>query len=340
MTKILVSGPIFDTPSGPSGQGGKLYTKLKEEGYPIYKRSNYRNPVLRVLDTLFFVVFNSRKYDVILIQMFSNKAFIIDFFVINIAKFLNKKIIPTIRGGAFTEFYNKYPRMIQKVLNKASVVTSPSHFIGNFLGSKGISVLIVPNFIETQKFPYKWQTSSSLKLLWVRAFTDIYKPELAIKVIHNLKKKYPEIQLTMVGPDQGKLASCKELIRKLDLTEQILITGAIPNDQLSEYYSSHSIYINTTSYESFGVALIEAACSGIPVVTTDVGEIPFMWVHEQDMLIVKDGDAEAFTEKVGLLLEDKNLQLKLSKNSRAKAEKYSWENIREQWITLLKTEKK
>jgi len=335
LKRILVCGPIFDTPSGPSGQGGKLYTKLKAEGYTIYKRSKYRNKLLRVIDTLFFVIFHARKYDIILIQMFSNMAFIIDFLVINIAQLLNKKTIPIIRGGAFVEFYNRFPNWVGGVLKKSSLVSSPSLFIGEFLKTKNIAVLNIPNFIETHKFPYTWVPSDSPNLLWVRAFTDIYKPEFAIKTIQKLKTDFPNIKLTMVGPDMGKLAYCKELINELGLNQSIHITGSISNNELSKIYASHTIYINTTSYESFGVALIEAACTGIPVVTTDVGEIPFMWQNGEDMLIVKDNNLDAFTNAIKLLLTDKNLQIKLSKNANTKAEKYGWDNVKPQWDSLL-----
>ncbi len=335
MKRILVCGPIFDTPSGPSGQGGKLYTKLKSEGYTVYKRSKYRNKILRVADTLFFVIFHARKYDIILIQMFSNMAFIIDYLVINVARILNKKTIPIIRGGAFVEFYNRFPNWIGGVLRKSYLVSSPSLFIGQFLKSKSIDVLNIPNFIETHKFPYSWNPATELKLLWVRAFTDIYKPEFAIRAVDKLKESFPDIKLTMVGPDMGKLTFCKELITELGLNNSINITGSISNNELSNIYASHTIYINTTSYESFGVALIEAACTGIPVVSTDVGEIPFMWQNGEEMMIVKDNDLEAFSEAVKNLLLDKNAQTRLSKNARVKAEQFSWENVKPQWNKLL-----
>jgi glycosyltransferase involved in cell wall biosynthesis len=335
LKRILVCGPIFDTPAGPSGQGGKLYTKLKSEGYTVYKRSKYRNKILRVADTLFFVIFHARKYDIILIQMFSNMAFIIDYLVINVAQILNKKTIPIIRGGAFVEFYNRFPNWIGGVLRKSSLVSSPSLFIGQFLKSKNIEVLNIPNFIETHKFPYSWNPTDEHKLLWVRAFTDIYKPEFAIKTVHKLKESFPNIKLTMVGPDMGKLTYCKALINELGLNESIEITGSISNNELSHIYASHTIYINTTSYESFGVALIEAACTGIPVVSTDVGEIPFMWQNGEEMMIVKDNNLDAFSEAVKNLLLDKNAQTRLSKNARTKAEQFSWENVKPQWNKLL-----
>ncbi|MCB9252284.1 MAG: glycosyltransferase family 4 protein [Flavobacteriales bacterium] len=312
-----------------------MFTKLTGEGYTVYRKSAFRNKILRVLDTLFFVLFRSSKYDVIIIQMFSNMAFLVDFFVVNLARWMNKKTITVIRGGAFVEFYEKHPQLVSGVLKKCTIVSSPSKFIGNFLNSKGISTIRVPNFIEINKFPYSWKDKADDKLLWVRAFNDIYKPELAIQTVNKLKDQYKNIHLTMVGPDQGKRDHCIQLIRDLNLQDHITLTGPVSNDRLTEYYSTHNIYLNTTNYESFGVAVVEAACSGIPIVSTNVGELPFMWENKQDMFLADNHNEDAFIGGVKELLEDKDLRMKFSINARRKAEEYSWENVRTQWNNLL-----
>lgn len=267
--------------------------------------------------------------------MFSNMAFIIDFLVINLAIRLNKKAIPIIRGGAFVEFYNKYPNWVGNTLKKATTVASPSLFIGEFLQSKGIRCLHVPNFIEKSQFLYKWEANLGKKLLWVRAFTYIYKPEMAIRVIAKLKDKYPNIKLSMVGPDQGLQAKSEQLIKELKLESYIDIVGPIPNNELSNWYATHNVYINTTSYESFGNALIEAACTGIPVVTTNVGEIPYMWRNNLEMIIVEDNNDKAFCEAVVTLLENLNIQTSLSIAANKKATKYDWENIKTKWFDII-----
>lgn len=335
MKRILVCGPIFNTPSGPAGMGGILYTKLKEEGYVVYRRSAHRNKLIRLIDILYFVLFKKNKYDIILLQTFSNLAFLNDFFVTLFTGILKKPTVSTIHGGAFIEFYTKFPKFTAYVLNKSAILTSPSHFLCNHLNAHGHKVRYIPNFIEIHKFPYNWKPINSPDLLWVRAFTDIYKPEMAIKLVARLKTIYPQVKLTMVGPDMGKMNTCKDLIKSLDLSDNIVLTGKIPNNDLNKYYATHSVYINTTSYESFGVALVEAACSGIPVVTTEVGEIPFMWQNNEDMLLVKDNDEDDFFEKVKMLLINKELQMKLSQNARLKAENYSWDNVKYQWKELI-----
>lgn len=327
--RILISGPIFDTPSGPSGQGGKLFLKLREDGYEVYKKSKHRNRLLRFLDTLYFVLLCSYKYDVILVQMFSLRAFIMEDIVSFVAQLLGKRHIAIIRGGAFVEFFESYPSWVRRVLGRSDAVLTPSKFIQNHLNLNGFDVDYLPNFIDIEKFPYLHiPEKGGVRLLWVRAFHDIYNPELAIYTVNNLKNIFPNIKLTMIGPDQGTLNHCLDLINELGLNEHIDIIGYVSNDSLTKYYCSHDVYLNTTNYESFGVALIEAACSGIPIVSTNAGEIPFIWKHEETMLIVPRKDLDNFSKEVSKILMDENLKVVLSRNARKVAEQFTFENIK------------
>ena len=121
----------------------------------------------------------------------------------------------------------------------------------------------------------------------MRAFHDIYHPKLAIETVANLKLRHPDVHLTMIGPDQGTLPACRDRIRELGLEDHISILGYLPNTELNQYYSSHAVYLNTTRYESFGVALIEAGSCGIPCVSTSVGEIPYIWQDGVNILLAE-----------------------------------------------------
>lgn len=334
--RILITGPIFDTPYGPSGQGGKLYVKLKEEGYVVYKKSRIKNRFLRFLDILSFLIFCSHRYDTIFVQMFSLRAFILEQFTSLIAVVLKKRFLPIIRGGAFAEFYNQDPKKVDRVLKRASVILTPSKFIQEFLVSKGYIVKYIPNFINTDLFPYKYEIrQNSYKLLWVRAFNDIYNPELAIKAIEGIKQVFPNVKLTMIGPDQGTLERYRLMISSLGLEENIDIIGVVSNLELNTYYSNHDVYLNTTNYESFGVALIEAACSGIPIVSTDVGEIPYLWSHNHNILLSEKGNQEDFKNNILKLLNDEVLRLQLSKNAREFASSFDFNNMKNELFKYL-----
>ncbi len=313
--------------------GGLLYTKLKEEGYVVYKKSAFRNILLRYIDTVLAVLF--LKYDTLFIQGFALRAFYLESVICKIGKLRGKKVIYNIHGGAFPEFYQNNVQWSDSVLKNIDHIVTPSHYIQAFLQSKNYRVTYIPNFIELHLFPHNWQYSGSFNLLWVRAFHDIYKPELAIRTVHALKQKYPNIHLTMVGPDQGLLTESLALIQSLHLQDKITITGAIANTKLTEYYCSHAVFITTTSYESFGVSLMEAAASGIPMVSTSVGEIPHLWKTDTDCLLVTDNDVKAFCEAIDKLFSDKELQLRLSSAAQKKAEQYTWTKIKPQWDDIL-----
>jgi glycosyltransferase involved in cell wall biosynthesis len=139
----------------------------------------------------------------------------------------------------------------------------------------------------------------------------------------------------MIGPDKGLLAETKILIEKLNLSNFVEITGKVANSELWKYYTSHSIYLNTTNTESFGVAVMEAASCGIPIVTTSVGELSYLWQNEENAMLVDSFNENDFAEKVIQVFEDKNLILKLKSNARAKAESFDWENVKSQWFSLL-----
>lgn len=331
--RLLIVGPIFNTASGPGGQGGKLYLKFKQEGYQVYKKSSIRSIVWRMLDTMWGVC-QWWKYDIILLQSFSLKSFYLQDVVSLLAGWLNKPVVFTLRGGAFCEFYADNSAWCQRVLRRAALINTPSRFIQACINQRGFEVEYVPNFIELKLFPFQRNKVTRNSLLWVRAFNDIYHPELAIESVHRLTTEFPDIHLTMVGPDQGTRLRCEGLIKELGLENYITLTGPIPNHQLASYYQSHAVYINTTRYESFGVALVEAAACGIPCITVPVGEIRYLWRDEENMIFC-ERDATSMADKISQLLKDSDKASYIGKQACKKAEEFEWEKVKTYWIPAL-----
>lgn len=331
---ILIVGPIFNTPSGPSGPGGILYKRLKAEKKLVFRKSAFKGKLLRMLDTISFALFKSHKYDIILLQSFGLLAFVMEDLISKIAKILDKKIAFTLHGGAFLEFYQRYPKWVTRVLKRANIINTPSLYLQKTFEALGFQVEYMPNFIDLSKFQFKRDVTHKHSLLWVRGFHDIYNPELAIEIVEKLKLSYPNITLTMIGPDKGLLSTCKALIQSKGLQDNVIILGYISNDLLYKYYQTHQIFLTTTRYESFGVAIIEAASCGIPCVSTKVGEIPYLWQDGYDMILC-ERDAADFANKIGELFENVKLRNKISLNAKVTAEKFTWEKIRPLWIDTI-----
>jgi glycosyltransferase involved in cell wall biosynthesis len=82
---------------------------------------------------------------------------------------------------------------------------------------------------------------------------------------------------------------------------------------------------------------MEAAASGLPIVTTSVGELAYLWKDGENALLVQKNDPEQMAAAIKRVLKDPELAAQLSVNARAKAENYDWSMILPRWETLFES---
>jgi glycosyltransferase involved in cell wall biosynthesis len=336
MKKVLFIGNFLSKHRGTIGPMEGVMRRMKNN-IIISRASVYDHKVLKLVDM--FVKSLCVNYDIIHIDTYSSSAISFAYFSAYIGKIRRKKVVLNLRGGGLFRLFQNNPqknKLIRKLFSNASEIVTPSLYLKENFEKHGFIISYLPNTVDLQKFPYSEILIDNHKLLWVRAFNATYQPWLAVKTLYEVRKKYADATLTMIGPDKGLLAQTVLLITELGLTDYIHITGKVPNDQLAEYYHTHQVFLNTTDTESFGVAVMEAASCGIPVVTTSVGELPYLWMNEENAMLINSFDEKDFAEAIFSLFEDKMLYNKIKINARKKAESFDWEVVKDKWKTLLK----
>ncbi len=333
MGRILFIGSFLSASRGTKGVAESLAEQLSGEGIQLRLVSKFENKILRILDILLAVMFH--KDTNVHIDVFSGSSFKIAEIASKLAVMRRKQIVLSLHGGKLAEFSDSQKNRIKNVFDRSKLIQTPSLFLQAYFRKEGYEVGYLPNGIDINKFPFKRTSIKPYSLLWVRGFASIYNPKLAVQILCELKKVYPQCTLTMVGPDKGLLQETVLLATSLGVRDELYITGPVVNEELYRYYQTHQVFLNTTSYESFGVAVVEAAACGIPIVSTNVGEIPFIWEHENNILLVNRYEAEEFVQSTIRLFTDRELSDKLSRNGRKKAELFNWENIKPSWVKIL-----
>ncbi len=331
--KVLFIGNFLSKTHGTIGPTELMAKKFISEGRNVIMASCIHNKFFRLMDMCFKCWFF--KYDVISIDVYSSSAILYAFLVSKLARFRNKEIILVLHGGGLKEIFNSMSANISLLFNRATHIITPSHFLQAFFTGKGFDIMYIPNTINLTLFSYKKERPGKNKILWVRAFTETYNPDVAIKTLAIVLKFYPNATLTMVGPDKGNLPQMRMLIKILGLEERISIVGKVNNSELPQYYRSHDVYLNTTSYESFGVALLEAAACGLPIVSTSVGEIPFMWENGKDILLAESIEPDLLAELIMTYFRDQLLYDTIQKNAYYKSQNYSWDYVKGLWDKYL-----
>jgi glycosyltransferase involved in cell wall biosynthesis len=330
---MLFIGTFLSKQRGTKGIAESLAESLSKKNISVKLVSNKENKFLRIIEISCAILFT--KITKVHIDVFSGSSFRISELAVNLSTFRNKKIYLTLHGGKLPEFYENNEKRFENLFRKASLILTPSKYIQKFFIENGFSINYLPNSINTNAFPFQWKQPSVPKILWVRGFTEIYNPELAILSLLIVRKEFPNATLTMIGPDLGLLDKMKEIVSKNELIDVVHFIGAIPNTELYKYYNTHSVFINTTSYESFGMAVLEAACCGIPIVSSPVGEIPLLWNAEKEILISEDLSIQNFSNCILKILKNHDFAINISKNAIVKSEQFSIEKILPQWITLI-----
>ena len=196
-------------------------------------------------------------------------------------------------------------------------------------------MICIPNTIDLKNYPFKKRPiRDGIKLLWVRSFSEIYNPSLAIKILKALKDKSINAQLCMVGPDNdGSLEKAKKLAQKLNI--EVTFTGKLSKKEWIDLSKNYNVFISTTNFDNMPVSVIEAMALGLPIISTNVGGMPFLIENNEDGILVKPNTVDAFINAIKKLKDEPEFTDKLVSEARAKAEKLDWNKVKYKWFSVL-----
>lgn len=133
---------------------------------------------------------------------------------------------------------------------------------------------------------------------------DIQKnPELLLQVFHRLVTEGKNVHLLVVG--DGVLKSrIVEIIEKKQMQSKVTLLGLRKPPEIAGFLRVADLFLLTSEYEGMPIAVIEALGCGVPVVSTDVGEIRRLVFPGVNGEIADAMSADVFTQKVKTVLEN------------------------------------
>ena len=130
--------------------------------------------------------------------------------------------------------------------------------------------------------------------------------ELAIRTVKIVSQKYPNIGLVIIG-DGSLKKYLKSLVDSLGLSKNVLFIDSWQKN-LSPFYLGAEIYLQTSNYEGFGLASVEAAYAGLPVITTDVGVAGWIFKNGENSKICPVGDDKCLSFEIIKVIENNQLR--------------------------------
>ncbi len=191
--------------------------------------------------------------------------------------------------------------------------------------------IIVPNGVDTDRFNKigdKIQDIPENSILFLGRLDRRKGLHRLLKALPYVIKDIPDVKVIVAG--SGPLEEYyKKMVKELNLLHHVEFRGFISSEDIPKYYRSCSLYTSPAEGgESFGIVLIEAMASGVPVVASNIQGYNEVIQTDKNGVLVDTKNPEEYGYALSYVLKDKGLREKLIKNGiEVVRKKYSWDVV-------------
>lgn len=348
---IGLVGPLPPPSGGMANQTLQLAKLLRQESLQVevvqtnapYKPKVVENiPIVRALFRLFFYIFKlwnvAGRVDVF--HIMANSGWSWHLFTVPAVWIAKLRKVPTVinyRGGEAERFFSQSFKYVKPTLSASSSVVVPSSFLEEVFSKRGVETQIIANIIDLDRFNVINTKGDKdyPHILVTRNLELIYDNETAIRAFSEITADYPNAKLTIAGTGP-ELENLQSLVEQLELTSKVKFTGRIDTQHMPALYQSADIMLNPSRVDNMPNSILEALASGVPVVTTNVGGIPYMVEHEKTALLVGPEEPAAMKNAICQILENDQCQQHLISSGLALVKQFAWSEVSQHWLSLYK----
>ena len=171
----------------------------------------------------------------------------------------------------------------------------------------------------------------------VKTIASMYGQQIVLEALPAIRRAIGDVRLVLIGTDRTD-GAIRQQARRLGVEDLIELRGFVPHKTLPSHIRNFDLVVNpSVCEESFGVSVLEASASGVPVVATDVGGVSEVCRHGHTGWLVPPGDTDALAQAVIRLAGNESLRVQMGQAGRqfVKAN-YAWDHCVDMMLERLR----
>jgi L-malate glycosyltransferase len=248
-----------------------------------------------------------------------------------VARALGKPVVLNYRSGEAPDHLQR-SAIARRAIARVDANVVPSRFLVDVFGRFGIDARIIPNIVDLERFPFRERTPLRPRLVSTRNFDALYNVATTLRAFRIVQHRRPDAALTLVGggPQESDLRALASALGLRNVT----FAGRVKPDEIARYYAENDIYVQSPDIDNMPTSVLEAFASGLPAVSTSVGGVPAILVHERHGLLAPAGDHETLAAHVLRLLDDPDRARAMARAAYATCRACTWPAVRERWVDV------
>ncbi len=248
-----------------------------------------------------------------------------------IGKLYGKKLIVHYHDGQAEQHLTEW-RTAKPTLRLADCIVSPSEFLVDVFARYGIRARSIFNIIDVSWFRYRKRRKLRPAFLSNRGLEPLYNIECTLRAFAIVQQRYSDASLT-IAHDGYHRPALERLAEELKL-RNIRFIGRVAHEDVAALYDAVDIYLTSPNIDNMPVSLLECMASGLPIVATRAGGIPYIVRDGETALLVDVNDHAALAAGAMDLLENENLVEHLTEQGLVEVKRYHWAPVRDEWVAL------
>lgn len=316
---------------GISAQVELLTNNLRDEGYNC-KVISTKGSILCRIKSLLSIIKQGRDFSVFHIHACSNRGFFPAVVGITLGRALKKKVLLTYHGGDAESFFSKHPRLIRHYLCKTDHNIVLSGYLGRVFDQFDIPYTVIPNIIEFRPDLFKDRTIIEPHFICIRSLRPLYNIKCILQAYQLVQDKLPGAELTFVG-DGVERQSLETFVSDNSL-KNVRFVGRVPNSDIPSYLNRADVMLSSPIIDNMPVSLLEGFNSGLLVISSNVGGVPYIVEHGVNGLLFESNNYQQLADLMLFACSHQEDSKEMIQNAYKGMIKYTWKSIRERYLSL------
>ncbi len=239
-----------------------------------------------------------------------------------------------VSSAPYNYAHTLFDRFFQRLDGHIAVSEAARQYISGYFPA---DYRVIPNGINLERFgshieplPRYVNHTEHFNILFVGRLEERKGFRYLLRAFSYVKNVVPTARLLVIGSysEEDKAPFLRQ-VRRYDI-QDVEFIGFVPADKLARYYrSAHLFCAPSTGFESFGLVLLEAMASGVPIIASDIPGYRCVLGSNEVGVAVPPMNSQAIASAIISLLRDPARRKQLAEQGQKKAARYAWQRVTE-----------